>query len=38
MTFVDGSVKIMTLDDLVRRDEESMRRWNIDYKPHKEYW
>jgi len=36
--FVDGHVKIMPLEDLVRRDDESMRRWNCDYKPHPEYW
>lgn len=38
VTFVDGSVKIMSLDDLVRRDDETMRRWNNDYKPHREWW
>lgn len=36
--FADGHVKSYRQADLIRQTDEAMRRWNINFKPHREFW
>ncbi len=38
VTFADGHVQIFKKDELIRQTPQTIRRWNIDYKPHEELW
>ena len=38
IAFADGHIEVFKKEDLLRRDDKSMRRWNSDYKGHEEFW